>query len=253
MKVFTIIKKAIYKKLWLWFAVLIITFSIGLVGAGNCVVNSCSLKERSFLPPSAKPMLKAECAANQDFPGLSIKLDSIDRRKDYFPKLTFLSNEEADKYLGMLYSKRLLALKEFSLIANQNNQKEIYRVLWARSFHPFVSIRLEREADKITLFAKKLESVGGYKPYNLSANVNRQINEGEWCEFISLLDKADFWKLGKDDDFGGNDGARWALEAVKEERYHLVNRWNPNSGKYREACLYLLKLSQLKIEKSELY
>ena len=43
----------------------------------------------------------------------------------------------------------------------------------------------------------------------------------------------------------GNDGAQWILEGMKDGRYHVVDRWSPDGGDYRAACLHLLKLSGL--------
>jgi len=38
-------------------------------------------------------------------------------------------------------------------------------------------------------------------------------------------------------------------EGVKKGKYHIVDRWCPEEGVYREAALYLIKLSRLKIDK----
>lgn len=48
----------------------------------------------------------------------------------------------------------------------------------------------------------------------------------------------------------GNDGAEWILEGVNGGRYHVVDRWTPGAGAYREACLYLLKISDLGIDEA---
>jgi hypothetical protein len=68
------------------------------------------------------------------------------------------------------------------------------------------------------------------------------------------LDDSCYWQLAtQDDSMDGNDGARWILEGVKGGRYHIVDRWTPQNGSYRELCLYALKLSGLKLDASELY
>jgi hypothetical protein len=51
----------------------------------------------------------------------------------------------------------------------------------------------------------------------------------------------------------GFDGAQWILEGVKDQKYHVVDRWTPRDGAFREACLYLLKLSQIGISPKEVY
>src|SRR5581483_11779323 len=77
------------------------------------------------------------------------------------------------------------------------------------------------------------------------------ITQSEWDEFVRQLGAICYWKLATKDDALGNDGAEWILEGIRENRYHLVNRWSPESGGYREACLYLLKLS--KFNPGEIY
>ena len=47
----------------------------------------------------------------------------------------------------------------------------------------------------------------------------------------------------------GLDGARWILEGLKKGRYHVVERWSPEGGKFREAAECLIGLSKLDIEK----
>lgn len=53
----------------------------------------------------------------------------------------------------------------------------------------------------------------------------------------------------------GLDGAGWLLEGVKQDQYHVVHRQSPAEGAYRELCIYLLRVSGVKIDESkgELY
>ena len=38
------------------------------------------------------------------------------------------------------------------------------------------------------------------------------------------------------------------IEGVKKGKYHMVDRWCPEEGAFREAALLLIKLSRLKID-----
>jgi hypothetical protein len=77
-----------------------------------------------------------------------------------------------------------------------------------------------------------------------------------------LLNVASFWtlpteqaiELPGDGTFGiiHFDGASWILEAAVNDGYHVTTR-NPPKDKYRDACLYLLKLSGLRIKPNEIY
>ena len=68
--------------------------------------------------------------------------------------------------------------------------------------------------------------------------------------FLSLLKNADFWNLAAKDDTQGLDGAQWIIEGVKNGKYHIVDRWRPEKGPFREAALFLVKHSKLKIDRA---
>lgn len=79
--------------------------------------------------------------------------------------------------------------------------------------------------------------------------MSRKLSDSEWCEFINLLDKADFWNRQKMD-IGtlSQDGAMWSLEGVREDRYYVVGVLSPIDGPFYDACLYLMKISGLDID-----
>lgn len=45
--------------------------------------------------------------------------------------------------------------------------------------------------------------------------------------------------------------AWWLVEGVQEGYYHVAHRQSPDSGAYREVCLYMLKLSGLPLDESK--
>jgi hypothetical protein len=59
------------------------------------------------------------------------------------------------------------------------------------------------------------------------------------------------WNMPIKDCNMGRDGAQWLIEGVWKGRYHIVDRWTPEKGAFREAALYLIRLSKLNI--SEIY
>jgi hypothetical protein len=63
------------------------------------------------------------------------------------------------------------------------------------------------------------------------------------------LEKADFWNMTPNELPRGLDGANWIIEGAKKGKYHIVDRWSPEDGPFREAALYLINLSKLKIDK----
>ena len=155
-----------------------------------------------------------------------------------------------DSFRNEWYSKHLKAMDESSLNSMARSD-ETYRFLWLRTFHHPIAIRVWRKGEESNMVFKELDGAGGYKPGKIIANRTRRLNTDEWDKFIKLLQQASYWRLPTESKNGGKDGAQWILEGKKDERYHVVDRWSPEGGGHREACLYLLKLSGQK--QKELY
>jgi hypothetical protein len=141
------------------------------------------------------------------------------------------------------YGRHLRAMSEKSLLDISDAETETYRFLWLRTADEPVFVRVERRGDEIKLFTKELDGLGGFDPGEVLRSDEIGVRPQEFGEFLTRLAAADYWNLPTENKEGGNDGAEWILEGVKYGRYHVVERWSPESGAYREACLYLLKLS----------
>jgi hypothetical protein len=211
-------------------------------GFGVLLVHSYNkaevIVERNILPRYTR-----DCEESaQTFPGLSRPIDEIKRTKiGLFPTKTFGGSRGS---INEWYSKQLRAMNESSLLDISDDGTEVYRFLWLRTFHHPVSVRLERDRYFAQLVSIELNGAGGYEPGTVWRTDNISVSDEQWVEFILLLNKATFWnqETHRRDD-AGLDGSQWVLEGVKDGRYHVVDRWSPVSGDYREACLYLLKLS----------
>ena len=90
-----------------------------------------------------------------------------------------------------------------------------------------------------------LDGSGGYEPGAVSGRTKRKMNADEWKSVSDGLSRIDFWKLPGPVQLGGLDGAQWILEGRKGEQYHVVDRWSPETGAYREFCLSLVKIAGL--------
>lgn len=187
------------------------------------------------------------CRENSSaFPGLSKPLDSLKKYKNgYFPEGAFDNGwRGADGSFESWYGKHLRSMGESSLLDVRDPDTEVYRFLWLRTFHRPISVRIVRTGYSFSLQSVELSGAGGYDPGQKLRTDNIEIFSDQWCEFTTLLDRAEFWTLPsvKRDD-GAVDGAQWILEGVNAQRYHIVDRWTPEDGALREACIYLLKLS----------
>ncbi len=158
------------------------------------------------------------------------------------------SLDRLDGFSNAWYSKYLEAMNEPAFFSLEGHG-ESYRFLWLRSFDHPITIRIWQIGQEKTMVVKELDDIGGNLPAGkLILDQRRQLREDEWGKFLSLLNDASFWQLQTRTDKLVRDGASWIIEGRKDGKTHLVDRWSPASGKYREACLYLLELSRLKIK-----
>lgn len=239
------------KKYSFWIIIALFSFSVGL-----CAVLAWlyyGQKEIADIEPV--PLFDSSCVKSKSFPGLSKEISKLQKGKSgYFPKGTWKSYDTADLSMNEWYGKFLKAMDETSLLDISDNT-EVYRFLWLRSFHHPIFVRIERNGNSIQLFSKELDGGGGYDPGNILKTVNKNLDESQWCEFLSLLEKSEFWKVSSEKEVMVNDGAQWILEGVKDSRYHIVDRNPPDNYEYQEACIYLLKLSGIDVDrlKEDLY
>jgi hypothetical protein len=229
------------KRITLWLAVSLTTFTLGVAAS---VVYLSRSRSDSLPPP---PAVKHDLPATACFPGLSQSVENLDPHS-YFPRGAFYPTREHEKFIVEWYSGQLKAMGEPSLFSQPDAPRESYRFLWLRSFHHPVAVRVWASCDGYFISVKQTDGQGGYEPGTLITNQTRPLTSDEWDHFISLLDRSCYWQLQAELDDSGCDGAQWILEGVKEGRYHVVDRWTPDGGDFREACLYLLEASNLPID-----
>ena len=187
-----------------------------------------------------------DCRVSASFPGVSVDLTKVVKGKnDYFPSKAFYNGwANRTPLMNKWYGKHLRSMQEAPLPKAYDDETEIYRFLWLRTFHRAVAIKAVRHAYDFEVHYLETDGLGGYEPGKLIVKNKFAMSQTQWCEFMDLLDKADFWHLPTQADrVVGTDGSRWILEGVRENRYHLVDRWTPDSGDFREACLFLLKVT----------
>ena len=192
----------------------------------------------------------------------SFTVPSNNQSTSYFPVGAFLPDEVREKGLVNWYSRSLQEMAEPSFQTIVGADVESYRFLWLRSFHPGISVRVWKCSRGHCLTAKQLDGVDRYVDgeFVASAKVaikySRSLNAAEWDGFLAVLDRSHFWSTPTVDGKPmANDGAEWLLEGAKESQYHVVARQSPTNGDYYDACVFLLKLSSLKVDasKGELY
>ena len=194
---------------------------------------------------------KYACLAEDSSPAC----EQLVAERSRFPEGAF-DDTALSSFVLLWYSEHLAAMAEPVLTRIDERPAEAYRFLWLRTFHHPVVLRLQDVGGEKTLVVKQTNGAGGYRPGELVVDRTIRVGAEEWNTFQSLLDAAGYWRAAETDrDEMGGDGAQWVLEAVRDGRYHIVERWSPDERysseenlNFRDACLYLLKLSGLAIE-----
>jgi hypothetical protein len=130
--------------------------------------------------------------------------------------------------------------------------KEIYRFTWLRSFHNPISIRIEKSDKKNELYWKVGKGSGGYEPMGIKRKGKKKIKTSHWNEFVSILGESEFEKLPNQNYVLKTDGASWTLEHKTNTKFKAHDT-NWPEGNFRESCLYLLKLSGIKVKEKNIY
>lgn len=151
------------------------------------------------------------------------------------------------------FTTQLVDLNEPCLF-NQNVgvDFESYRFTWLRSFDNPISIRIQKDENNIILYWKVGKGAGGYEPKGIKKSGKKKISESKWIEFIDLVNKAKFDSLPNDSYIPMTDGATWTLERKTNKNFKAHNT-NWPSDEFKESCLFLLKLSNIKVKKNDIY
>jgi len=227
-------------------------FSLALVVAWFYFIQ---LNKSEWLPPS----LVFNEDVSEPREGLYVCKDFTNKFENttmYFPKNILDDNEKLDSFRINWRAKHLKAMNEPSFLSVPDEVNEAYRFLWLRSFHHPIAVRVWRVGEQRCLTVKELDGAGGYEPGKIIVNETRPLTENQWIAFKVKLEQGNFWNLPSHNKHIGLDGAEWIVEGSKEKdykvrTYHVVDRYD--GGDNRLACLYLLRLSELKIKEDDIY
>jgi hypothetical protein len=236
-----------FKRFPIWIAVTAGTFLLGV--AGVILWLSSGRVERVSVPFCYHE--------STSFPGRSIKINDLGTsdRSAYSKSEFFVPIE--NKFLHAFDEKPFDAETLINIKANPDlaEADEIYRFFWLRTFHNPVLIRVQQLRGERSIVAKITDGKAGYDPGKLTQTVSRKLSDSEWCELIRRLDEARFWSKDKIDvDRLAEDGAFWIVEGVKaasgDRRYYVTGEQSPVEGSFRDACVYMMKLSGLHVDEN---
>jgi len=206
-----------------------------VVGVGAAISSTATV--------GGQPTPPAE-AAIQELHPTRAACESMDSGAFFFPEGTFGDSNSKEPFVRGWYSSHLRAMSEPTLSCKQS-ATESYRFLWLRTWGAPIAVRVEVLGGAAAITAVELDGAGGYRPGKVARRVERKLTKVEWAQVSDGLVKIEFWKTPTREGRGGLDGAQWVLEGRKGSQYHVVDRWTPQGGDFRELCLSLLKLADM--------
>jgi hypothetical protein len=200
-----------------------------------------------ILSPTVRGSSREDCLSYLEEAVKDRAADPPGERPVYFPERTLGQNQWLHDLKSFSYSARLWRMREPSFLDLAKDPfYEGYRFLWLGSFDEPVCVRLEiGSIGTGTLTVKKISDQGGRFPGRFVLEMSDQLSESQVGLFLDALRKAAFWKQPTRIEDCGLDGADWVVEGVKGYRYHVVVRWSPRTGPFREAALLLVQLGGL--------
>jgi len=210
--------------------------------------------------------LSGTAAQAQNAPGALRAADS------YFPAGVFSNRADIDHFLRDWYGRALVALREPPLYgAVVPPGSATWRFLWLRSFHPEIAVRLEISPTG----CRVVTTVLGERPPPREVRQGRLtqlifearfgaiarrdsvvVSLGECAPTLGRVAAMDFWTTQSGHEALGVDGAEWILEGAESGRYHVVNRWSPDSTRdrgLRAAGLMFLQLGRAVPDRETIY
>lgn len=160
----------------------------------------------------------------------------------YFPAGTFPAAYPAsDVQRRRWYSSYLARLHEPSLSCGKVSE-ETYRLTWLHTFaHPVV-IRISRRDSQVKVDAFQLSGSGRGDPGLVLYQTHKRLSMLEWGLLQARLRDSTFWSLPTSGNMYGVHGEQWILEGRRNDTYHIVDRWTPAAGPYRDLGVFIFDL-----------
>jgi len=158
--------------------------------------------------------------------------------------------------IGRQYAAQLAALGEPDLKRSRDS-REIYRVLWLRSFHESVAVRIVRAGSQYNVITS-IGPVWGHPSTAAPRRDSVSLSAEEWAAIQLRTAMREFWTTVPHTEGIGLDGAQWILEGRRDGRYYAVDWWSPQGedgaeGGYRRLVLEILSLGTVCVKPDAVY
>jgi hypothetical protein len=165
----------------------------------------------------------------------------------FFPRGTFREmparpgHQSMDRSVRVLTSTVLRWTREPSLSC-RGSRAQVFRFLWEQDFRGTTVIRVVLPADPAIA-----------PSVHVLDEPARPISLRDQREFVAAFERTDFWTMPTYRDAGGGDGASWIVEARVGPHHHVVDRWSPGAGPFRDLGLSFMRLAGLPTDGPSIY
>jgi hypothetical protein len=92
-------------------------------------------------------------------------------------------------------------------------------------------------------------------PGGIAGRTEKMLTESQWRALSAALARVRFWSMPtRQAKRLGSDGSQWIIEGFHpDNQYHVVDRWSPDAGPYRDAGLLFLTLAGISVPDHERY
>ncbi|MBS1999608.1 MAG: hypothetical protein JSS86_24955 [Cyanobacteria bacterium SZAS LIN-2] len=160
------------------------------------------------------------------------------------------------------FTKVLTSLREQPLQSlPDSSRSSVYRFVWLRTFHNWISIRVEHNQDGTTrVYAKELDRRGNAQIKPLLVDRELEWSDEQYNRFVDKVQVMQFWTTPSvltitiRDLY--TDGAQWILEGAERGRFHFVERGPatlPRNHALKELGLFLLKETNTLPSENQIY
>jgi hypothetical protein len=170
----------------------------------------------------------------------------------YFPIRTKVGGEGVTAFEAKCYGKSLERMHEPrlpGLVKDVHN--DVYRIMILPTWGNPIAVRVQRHGELYSLSARRLDGQGGYDPGKLVETKDIELDGEESKTLAVLIHNLDFFQMPSDDDVFGDDGDEWIIEAVSQGKYHVAQRYCPDSSEPEKRKLTtFLALCRFLLDKS---
>jgi len=190
---------------------------------------------------------------------LLVNVSPILTQIQYFPDGALASDKQQNDSSATWYSRNLQAMSEPSLWElSKDKAAEVYRFIYLRSFDPPIVVRLTVQKDGSGILITKIMSgKGGNELGHLATNRTSRLDAQKVSFFLAMVNELSFWEKPnyiENPSVIGVDGAQWIMEGIRAGKYHVVDRWSPETNKERAlGIIMMIDLAKLKLLYQEVY